>query len=228
VDEDTSEFGVPARVRDVKANKAGPKPKELCDSVAHKVLGSSAASSLQDARALKSAQALRAAFLALLERKQLDQITIREITAEAGVHYATFFRHHPTKEALLDDMAADQIDRLVALTVPVLDAVDSQAAFTALCAYVDEHRRLWTSLLTGGAAATMREELLRLSRNVAAVRAPQRAWLPTELAVICTVSLIFETLAWWLGKPVGAFSVEQVAQILHRLVAAASPQATKT
>ena len=190
---------------------------ELSDTMAHNADGMSA-SSARDARAVRSSEALQAALLVLVERKPLEQITIREIAAEAGVHYATFFRHHPTKEALLDQVAAQQIDRLVALTVPVLDSVDSYAAVVALCRYVDEHRTLWAALLRGGAAAAMREELLRISRKIAAERAPAESWLPVELGVNCSVSLIFEVLAWWLAPPNGGVGIGQVAEMLDRLL----------
>ena len=186
----------------------------LSDTVSH----NQPTSSQRDARAVRSSHALGAALLKLLAQKSLDQITIREIAAEAGVHYATFFRHHPTREALLDQVAAEQIEQLVALTLPVLDSADSLAAVTALCVYVEDHRRLWTALLTGGAAAAMRAELLRISREVAVDRAPPDAWLPVELAVNCSVSLIFETLAWWLAQATDPASVEQVARILNRLL----------
>jgi AcrR family transcriptional regulator len=190
---------------------------DLSDTVAHNADRSST-SSVRDARAVRSSEALQSALLALVERKPLEQITIREIAGEAGVHYATFFRHHPTKEALLDQVAAQQIERLVALTVPVLDYVDSNAAVVALCRYVDEHRTLWAALLRGGAAATMREELLRISRNIAAERAPSDSWLPLELGVNCSVSLIFEVLAWWLAPPNSGVAIEQVAGMLDRLL----------
>ena len=155
--------------------------------------------------------------LRLLEAKPLDQITVREIAAEADIHYATFFRHHPTKDALLDHIAAEQIEALVALTLPVLDSTDSLSAFTALCRYVDDHRALWTALLTGGAGGTMRAALLGISRDLAPDRAPSDHWLPTDLATICAVSLIVETLAWWLAQPAEAYSVAAVAAILDRL-----------
>jgi AcrR family transcriptional regulator len=203
----------------VSTKQSDQEPDKLCDTVAHKP-GRPAESSVQDARAVKSSQALQAALLALLERKPLDQITVREIATEAGVHYATFFRHHPTKEALLDHVAAEQIDRLVALTLPVLDGADSYAAVTALFTYVEDHRTLWSALLTGGAAAAMREELLRISRRLAAERAPAQAWLPVDLAVNCSVSLIFETLAWWLAQPNGAVAIEKAAMTLNRLLSA--------
>src|SRR5581483_38901 len=121
---------------------------------------------VQDPRAVRSREALRRAFLELLETKPLDQITIQEITGRAGVGYVTFFRHHGTKESLLNEIAADQIRRLVDLTLPVLDAVDSRAASLALCSYVNEHRALWSTLLTGGAAAVLREEYIRVSAEV--------------------------------------------------------------
>ncbi len=173
---------------------------------------------MKDARIVKTDQALRSALLALLERKPLEQITIRDIAAESGVHYATFFRHHPTKEALLNHVAADEIDRLVELSLHIQDTVDTHAGFVALCTYIDEHRALWTALLTGGAAGAMREELLRVSRELAVERAPKDSWLPVELATTCTTSLIVETISWWLTQPPEAFSIERVAQILHRLV----------
>jgi AcrR family transcriptional regulator len=194
----------------------------ISDTVSHNVDPASASSG-RDARAVKSGAALRKALLALIERKPLDQITVREIAAEANVHYATFFRHHATKEALLDSVAAEQIDRLVELTVPVLDSIDSRAAVLALCRYVDDHRLSWTALLTGGAAGAMRDELLRISRGIAVDRAPSDSWIPVDLAVNCTVSLIFETLAWWLAPAQETVSIEHAAEMLARLISSIQP-----
>ena len=160
-------------------------PEELCDTVAHtqsapaesSARPANVADPRADPRAVKSRQALCTSLLNLLERKPFDQVTIREIAANAGVHYATFFRHHPTKESLLNDVAADEIERLVALTMPLLDGNDDLAAFLALASYVNEHRALWTTLLAGGAAEAMRAEWLRFSTQVALERAPKDGWL---------------------------------------------------
>ena len=195
------------------------RPHTMSDTVSHK-LAVPASSTSRDARALRSGQALREALLALLERKPFDQITVRDICAESGVHYATFFRHHPTKEALLDDIAKEQIRELNVLALAIRDAEDYLAGFRALCAYVDEHRALWSTLLNGGAGAAMREEWLRQSRIVAAGEAPVSSWLPVELGTICAASLIAETLAWWVAQPAGRYSVDDVARMLHRLLTA--------
>lgn len=171
---------------------------------------------------MRSRASLRDALLALLERKPFEQITVRDVCAEAGVHYATFFRHYTSKESLLDTIAAEQIQRLVALTLPVREAVDDWTGFLALCDYVHEHRMLWSALLNGGAGATMRAELLRECKKVAAVQGSLNSWLPSELGTICSASLIAETLSWWLSQPADVYSVREVATMMHRLLGAST------
>lgn len=174
-------------------------------------------STATDARVVQTREALRNALLELLDVKSLEQITIREIAAEAGVGYTTFFRHHPTKEALLNDIAADEIRQLIELSVNVLDTTDIKAATLTLCRYVAEHRELWSTLLTGGAASTLREEFIRLSQEVAAARGEWSDWLPTDVGVILVSSGTIELLAWWL-KQADPIPVEQLATIYERLV----------
>lgn len=177
-----------------------------------------ASSSSRDARARRSALALRDAMLALLDRKPFDQITIRDVCAEAGVHYATFFRHYQAKEALLDAVARDEIARLNDLAMAIRASTDYASSFRAMCAYVEEHRDLWSVLLNGGAGAAMREEWIRQSKLVAETEPPVNSWLPSDLGTVCAASLIAETLAWWVGKPRGEVSVDQAAGILARLL----------
>jgi len=174
-------------------------------------------STAQDARAVRTRDALRRALLELLEVKPLDQITIRDISATARVGYTTFFRHHPTKDSLLNDVAAEQIERLVCLVLPVLDAGDTRAVSVAFCSYVDQHRALWSTLLTGGAAGALREEFMRISREIAAARSQPDHWLPSEVAVILVISATIELLSWWLRQK-DPVSIEHIAMIHDRIV----------
>jgi AcrR family transcriptional regulator len=164
-------------------------------------LQKTATAEITDARKLRSRQALQRALLKLLETKHLDQISIREISARANIGHATFYRHYAGKEALLNDLAADEIRRLVDLTLPVMNAESTRAACRALCQHVFEQKKLWTTLLTGGAASTLKEELLDISRGIATAGGDSsRHGEMTELKVILTVSSIMETLAWWLRQ----------------------------
>jgi AcrR family transcriptional regulator len=181
----------------------------------------------QDARAVRTREALRKALLRLLDLKSLEQITIRDICEVAGVGYTTFFRHHTSKESLLDDVAAEQIGRLVGLALPVADTSDTRAASITLCTYVDKNRKLWATLLTGGAAGAMREEFLRISRQIATTRAQPGSWPPPDIAIILVVSSTIELLSWWLEDK-NPLRIEQVAEIHERLIITPTVNAEQT
>lgn len=171
----------------------------------------------REVRNTRTRPALAEALLSLLEEKSFDQVTVREITARASIGYATFFRHYVDKDALLNELAEQQISQLIAMTLPLLYTVDSRASTQALCAYVWEHRKLWTALLTGGAAGIMKEEFIRQARQLAAKQPGENDGIPTELKVLIPVSSTIELLAWWLAQEV-PLPVPRMADILDRMV----------
>jgi AcrR family transcriptional regulator len=172
-----------------------------------------------DARMVRTQQLLRAAFLALIERKALDDVSIRDIVAEAGIGYATFFRHYSSKADLLQVVVADEIDQLIALSLPALRPGDTFASSLALFRHVDEHRALWSALLTGGAAGTIREEFAKAARSLSGTKIGIEQWLPPELGVLYGVSGTVEIISWWLRQD-PPFPLEQIARIHDRLVMA--------
>ena len=169
-----------------------------------------------DARMVRTQQALRTSFLSLIERKSLEDISIRDIVAEAGIGYATFFRHYPSKTALLEAVVADEIRELVNLSLPVLDPDNTLESSLALFHHVDEHRALWAALLTGGAAGTIREAFAIETRERGPTHIKLDNWLPTELGVQVGVASTIEIIAWWLRQG-RAVPVESIAEIHNRL-----------
>ncbi len=170
-----------------------------------------------DARMVRTQQALRAAFLALIEHKSLADVSIRDIVAEAGIGYATYFRHYPSKAALLEAVVADEIHQLIGLALPALKPGDTLASSLVLFRYVEEHRALWSALLTGGAAGTIREEFAKVARQLSGTKIASEAWLPTELGVLYGVSGTLEIIAWWLRQD-PPFPIARIAEIHDRLV----------
>jgi AcrR family transcriptional regulator len=166
---------------------------------------------------VRTREVLRQALLRLLDLRPFAQIKIGEICDVAKVGYTTFYRHHLTKESLLDDLAAEQMGNLIRMAMSVVDTADTASASLALFSYVDDHRRIWATLLTGGAAGAMRDELLRIARQVAATRARPGKWPPPDIATILIVSSTIELLSWWLQKK-KPLTIKQVAEIHERIV----------
>jgi len=182
-----------------------------------------------DARAHRSIEALSDALLELLEHTSFDEITIKEITKTAGVSYPTFFRRFSSKEDLLANIATEEVRRLLSLSQRVFDDSDSPESIRTMLAYIEDHRQLWRTLLTGGAAAAMREEFMRISREIAAVRPRSNPWLPLELSIPFTASGIFEIFAWWMNQP-DDYPTENVEKMFNALIVEtlARPRAIKS
>ncbi len=175
--------------------------------------------STTDSRVLQTRAALRQALLELVDNKPLEQITIREIAAAAGVGYNTFFRHYPAKEDLVKAIVTDELSHLIELSVTTLDASNQTEAARALCRFVAEHDALWSTLLTGGAANTLRDEFIRLLRETAPSRMSSTAKWPAEIGIRLVAAGTLELLAWWLEQP-DRLPVDEIAEIYEQLVVA--------
>ena len=177
---------------------------------------------MTDLRVQRTRAGLRDALLKLLQKKPLESISVRDIVALAGHGYTTYFRYYPNKEALLGEIAVDEVCRLNEMTASIYWAKSSPAACLAVCTYVDDNRAVWSALLAG-AMSYVRTEMLRLGRqNIAA--AATRSKLPKDLGLVLGVAVIVELLAWWLSQP-DPPSVARSADIMHGV--AVSPTQSK-
>ena len=117
----------------------------------------------------------------------------------------------------MDDIAAQEIDDLLAIASPVMDKQNAQASCLAICTFVLNHKELWRTLLTTGATASLREEFIRRAREIALTGERRNPGLPVDLMAPFVVGGIFEILSWWLRQP-GDVPVAYVAQVLEVLV----------
>jgi AcrR family transcriptional regulator len=172
-----------------------------------------------DTRMARSRQSLRTALFELLAEKPFDQIAITEITIKAKVGYATFFRHYESKEELLNELAASEIERLFELTIPLFLQEEGDKSCRTLCTYVFEHRVLWRALLTGGAGAILRAEFVRQAQSWTRKSGNKmKLDIPVDLAVVCCSSATIDVLAWWLSqrKPLPVDDIVDV--IIKRII----------
>lgn len=170
-----------------------------------------------DARALRSREALRAGLLALLQEQPFHQISIRDITNKAGVSYPVFFRRYGNKEELFADLAAEEVRNLLTRTYPMLEHSQAPGGIHEMCAYVQERRTLWKALLTTGGASAMRDEFTRISAEIGHTGLRSNPWLPVSLASSFVATGILEILTWWLNQP-DDYPIRNIEIFLDRLI----------
>lgn len=176
-------------------------------------------STTSDARVLHTRQAIRQALLELIDNSSLEQISIRQIASAAGIGYNTFFRHYTDKEVLVREIVAEELQQLIELCVTTLDTSDSTGAALALCQFVAKHDSLWSTLLNGGAANTLREEFIRQLRETAPTRISAKPTFPVEIGIKLVAVGTLELLAWWLEQP-KRLPAKKLATIYEQLVVA--------
>ncbi|MFK4873504.1 TetR/AcrR family transcriptional regulator [Novosphingobium sp. ZW T3_23] len=162
---------------------------------------------------------MRAAFLNLIAERPLDDISIKEICDAAGLSYPTFYRRFSGKDELLASIATEEVRQLLTFGFTALEAQDERGgnSAAAMCSYVADHRALWRTLLTGGAADAMRQEFMRRSRDIAESRPRSNPWLPVDLAVPFVTAGVFEILAWWMKQP-DDYPTANVATLIEVLI----------
>lgn len=77
-------------------------------------------------------QSIKAAFLHLLETRPLREITVKDIVQECGVNRNSFYYHFKDIPALLQEIATDYADRIIAAQGPALslsDCLETAARF---------------------------------------------------------------------------------------------------
>jgi AcrR family transcriptional regulator len=171
---------------------------------------------LPDRRVRKTRKAIRRALETLLQDTSIEQITIKQLSVEADIGYTTFFRHFPTKEAALADLADSEAEELLRHSLPLLKSAGSLIATIDMCRHVDERRRLWSALLLGGAAPLMRESLIRHTLEMSGEWPQRQPWLTIESGTSLIIGLVVETLGWWLSQA-SELPTEEVAQIMDKL-----------
>lgn len=169
-----------------------------------------------DPRAQRSVKALHDSLLELLEHKPIDQISLKEITDKAGLSHITFFRRFGSKEDLFQHIAEEEVRNLLQLGQTAI-AAEKPASVQGMCDYVQARRKLWRTLLTGGAVPVMRAEFMRISAEIAEARGRINPWLPIDLSVPFVTSGIFEILAWWMRQP-DDYPVHNVITLFDALI----------
>lgn len=169
-----------------------------------------------DARQVRTRSKLRAALVALLARQELAGITVQMIVAEAGIGYATFFRHYSAIDALLLDVAEQLLARFVDGIMPAVIAQDRTLILNELTVFVRDEHRTVHALLVGGGATVRREIAARAARITENLPVDFDAGIARDLAITHAVDTISNIVAWWVSNDLAMPDVD-VARLIDRL-----------
>ena len=172
---------------------------------------------LQDRRVRRTQLLLTEALIALTLRKGYEAVTIRDITEQADIGYATFFRHYRDKDELLQDVLDAMLAELTDLLAGAVPQDDPTAVGTLIFCYVQSHTDLMRVLL--GSRAVLARLIAATTRLVVDSRSPVAAGqVPLEIGAHHIVSSTVALVEWWLerGQP---YSPEQMGRIYSDLIA---------
>ncbi|WP_181008452.1 TetR/AcrR family transcriptional regulator [Sphingomonas montanisoli] len=168
---------------------------------------------------VRTRAALRSALVELLARHDFPDVTVGMIVEEAGVGYATFFRHFADPTALLTDIADATITEFMTAMMPTLLSADRLSVTRVLVDFIADRTALCRALLIGGGEVVRRDAMARAIEHGTAVPVIFHPDIPLDLAVTHAVNAIFSTVAWWLGPGQG-MSRDRFAEMLERLAMA--------
>ena len=92
-----------------------------------------------DIRYVKKEQRIKDTFKALLSKKYFEQITVQELTSEAGIDRKTFYLHYKTLDALLRALQKELSDEF-SEQVKGLDPITDLEELTKMFFYFSESK----------------------------------------------------------------------------------------
>ena len=179
-----------------------------------------------DRRVRRTRRALAEALAALTSRGPYEAITIRDITEQADVSYATFFRHYASKDELMLELFQDVTRELEAMARPHEDEF-FRTEGRLIFEHVRAHEALYRSLLDSRVFTRKLKKLLakHIERQVARHRRPRaRRTVMEAIAVNQMVAGLVGLIEWWLEQGL-APEAAQMGEIYERLIIRATWEA---
>ncbi len=175
---------------------------------------------LQDRRVKRTQKALARALISLTLEKGYEAITIRDITDQAEVGYATFFRHYHDKDALLKDVLDVVLDELINLLSAPMNEANHEAIGTLIFRYVQAHNEVIHVLLSSrGSSALVRRITESGTQSVFSQNEPlAESHIPPEIAAHHLVTSTISLIQWWLEHTM-PYPPEQMGIIYQDLIA---------
>lgn len=156
----------------------------------------------QDRRVKRTQNLLAKALIELTLEKGYESVTIKDITERADIGYATFFRHYPDKESLLQAVLEVVLEELINLLMLPRASADFKQLGTLLFQYVAANEKIIRVLLSSQGSANLLQRVIQHgTENVLQESKPrQDSLVPPEVAAYHLVTSSISLIQWWLNQ----------------------------
>lgn len=157
-----------------------------------------------DRRILKTKEAINKAFLELFSEKELEQITINDISDRANINRGTIYLHYKDKYDLLDKCIDDHLSNMFISCKPInilREKVDLISELKPVFTYFEANFLFFSAMLSTNRTAVFRE---RMQQTVAANIKENldiqdfNQEMDKELMVQFMTSAFVGTVEWWI------------------------------
>lgn len=169
----------------------------------------------EDQRVIRTRHQLQQSFIALVNERGFDAVSIRDVTTHAGVGYRTFFRHYKDTRELLEDALSDFLAEVVKMLLPP-DSLDmTERNVIIMYQFIEKNVDLFRAFCRSPfmeESETMHNFGRKVSRNVFA-----NATIPSEIIETHFLYSMMNLQRWWVenGRHIPA---EQMGRYAHDLV----------
>jgi len=164
---------------------------------------------------------LQEGLIRLLQKKELEYISVTELCREAGINRATFYNHYSTPKELLTDIEQSMKDDFMALlTIPCSDdALTDQ--FEILCQYLKDHAAQYLILTKCHADDDLEASFKKLNQpfagNTATGKCPDLDSYNMHLVSTFLYSGCYHLIREWIVRDIPKSSRE-IALLLRRII----------
>ncbi len=178
-----------------------------------------------DRRIQRTRERLQQALIELILEKGYDAITIRDITEQANVGYATFFRHYDSKDALLADAFDQSVSVLQSLLLSLGESSPEEEG-RLIFEHIQANHDLYSVFLKGEGTQTLIDHVVREAVKELVMRyARYTPSIPAAILANHVVASIIALIKWWLRndmpfppEQMGIFYADLIVHPIENLV----------
>lgn len=177
-----------------------------------------------DRRIAKTQEAIKKAFIELMNEKHFDKITLQDISDRANVNRRTIYLHYMDKFDLLDKLIEEHINKLQEM-FELLSETDFIAGGQAIFEYFQKNYLFFSTMLVGGGAQNFRAQYIEFSvellKNEVITAEGKNKGLSEDIILRFVSAAYVEVVEWWLKNQMPyppRVMAEQVGLLVKRIL----------